>query len=161
MRHLDNDELAAAIAGLELEAGVAEHLASCLSCRRQVEETRALFERRRQLLAEDEPDWQRQRREILRRLPTAAVVPIRRTARWLRPALAAAAVVLVVLGLGLLRRGAPHGGEKAPEIAVEQILADVDAVLDDDAIPGFESIDPGMANLEKMYANRASRAGRS
>ena len=156
MKHLDNNELAAAIAGLELEAGAEEHLASCMSCRRQVHETRELIARRRQLLLEDEPDWQRQRHEILLRLPTTSVTPRKPHSRWLRPVLAAAAVLLVVLGLGLMRRNTPHGGQEVPAVAVEQILADVDAVLDDDTIPGFESIDPGIANLEKMYANGAS-----
>lgn len=156
MRHLDNHQLAAAIAGLELEPGVEEHLTSCMSCRRQVSETRELIARRRKLLAEDEPDWQRQRREILLRLPTTAAPPRKRSSRWLRPMLAAAAILLVVVGLGLMRRHAPHRGQEAPAVAVEQILSDVDAVLDDDTIPGFESIDPGLANLEQMYTNGAS-----
>jgi len=156
MRHLDNHQLAAAIAGLELEAGVEEHLTSCMSCRSQVHETRELIARRRQLLSEDEPDWQYQRREILLRLPTISATRRKRSSRWLRPVLAAAAILLVVVGLGLMRRNAPHGGQEAPEVAIEQILSDVDAVLDDDTIPGFESIDPGLANLEKMYTNGAS-----
>ena len=156
MRHLDNHQLATAIAGLELEAGVEEHLTSCMSCRRQVQETRELIARRRELLADNEPDWQRQRHEILLRLPAISAPRRKRSSRWLRPMLAAAAILLVVVGLGLMRRHAPNGGQKAPEVAVEQILADVDAVLDDDTIPGFESIDPGLANLEKMYTNGAS-----
>lgn len=156
MRHLDNHELATAVAGLDLEAWAVEHLASCMICRRQVQETRELIARRRELLVEHEPDWQHQKREILLRVPTNSATPHRRSRRWLQPVLAAAAVLLVVVGLGLMRRGAPHGEQEAPEVAVEQILADVDAVLDDDTIPGFESIDPGLANLEKMYTNGAS-----
>jgi hypothetical protein len=29
-------------------------------------------------------------------------------------------------------------------MAVEEVLAEVDAVLDDDTLPGFEAIDPGL-----------------
>lgn len=156
MKHLENEEIAAAVAGLELEVPAEEHLASCLSCRRQVSETRELIERRRQLLAEEEPEWERQRSEVLLRLPMTPAVASRRNSRWLRPVLAVAAVLLLVVGLGLLRRAAPERGTEGSGLAVEKILADVDAVLDDDSIPGFESIDPGMANLEEIYANGAS-----
>ena len=41
-----------------------------------------------------------------------------------------------------------------PELPVEQILAEVDAVLADDTIPGFELIDPGLD--EEFYENGAS-----
>ena len=42
------------------------------------------------------------------------------------------------------------------DIAVEEILAEVDAVLEDDSLPGFESIDPGVSDLESMIENGAS-----
>jgi hypothetical protein len=39
---------------------------------------------------------------------------------------------------------------------VDEILAEVDAVLDDDSIPGFEVIDPGVDTLEGYAANGGS-----
>ena len=40
--------------------------------------------------------------------------------------------------------------------AFEQILAEVDAALADDTIPGFELIDPGVSTTDEMIANGAS-----
>ena len=40
------------------------------------------------------------------------------------------------------------------ELPVEQILAEVDAMLADDSIPGFELIDPGLDDA--IYENGAS-----
>ena len=71
-RHLDDDQIAAAVAGLGLEPDAQSHLGSCLSCRQQVEDLKGLIGARRQELLSDEPDWERQREEILRRLPGAA-----------------------------------------------------------------------------------------
>ncbi len=156
MRHLDDDQITAAVAELELEAWAEEHLASCLSCRQQVHDMRELIDMRRDRLTKEAPDWQRQRQEILLQLPSTVVARPRRNPRWLRPMLAAAAVLLVTVGLGLMRLTAGGGGSEAPELAVEQILAEVDAVLADEAIPGFESIDPGMDDLEKLFSNGAS-----
>jgi hypothetical protein len=74
------------------------------------------------------------------RLPaTAEVVPIER--HWRRHALAAAATVLLALGATLLyvqQRGIDPviGSDRA-----EQILAEVEATLDSDQIPGFETLD--------------------
>ncbi len=156
MKHLDDDQITAAVAGLELEAWAEEHLASCLGCRQQVHDMRELIDMRRDRLTKEAPDWQRQRQEILLQLPSTVVTRPRRNPRWLRPMLAAAAVLLVAVGLGLMRLTAGGGGPAAPELAVEQILAEVDAVLADEAIPGFESIDPGMDDLEKLFSNGAS-----
>ena len=155
-RHLDHDEITAAVAGLEPSARTEDHLASCLSCRQQVHDMRELIAARHDLLAEEAPDWERQRQEILLRLPSAAAARSRPYPRWLRPMLAAAAVLLVVVGLRLMRLPAEGDGSATSELAVEQILAEVDAVLADQAIPGFESIDPGMDDLKKLFSNGAS-----
>ena len=42
------------------------------------------------------------------------------------------------------------------ELAVEEILAEMDALLADDSIPGFEVIDPWVGELETDIENGAS-----
>lgn len=153
--HLSDDALAAALAGREPPAADAAHLAACAACRRQMEGLRDLVRERADRLAREAPDWQRQRLEVLARLPERAA-PTR--AAWrLRPLLAAAAAVLAAVGLSTLWRPSPA---TAPgfqgELAVEEILAEVELVLDDDRLPGFEAIDPGLAHPETLVANGAS-----
>ena len=75
----------------------------------------------------------------------------------MRPLLAAAAVLLMVIGLRVLWvPGTPVEPQANGEIAVEEILAEVDAVLANDDLPGFESIDPGVSDLESILENGAS-----
>jgi hypothetical protein len=157
MRHLEDDQIAAAVAGLDLEPDARSHLASCLSCRQQVEEMNALIDSRRQELLSGEPDWEQQREEILMRLPGVTEAAPSKKWRWMRPVLAAAAVLLMVIGVRTL--WVPEIPGERPvgdEIAVEEILAEVDAVLADDYLPGFESIDPGVSDPESMIENGAS-----
>ena len=147
-KHLDEYEITAAVAGLELEAVAEEHLGSCLSCRQRVSAMRDLIATRRQDLEADAPDWERQRQEVLLRLPS---VPAARSARrhlWTRPLLAVAALLVAAIGLRLLLMPTPPvdpGSDS--ELPVEQILAEVDAVLADDSIPGLELIDPGLEEV--------------
>jgi hypothetical protein len=92
---------------------------------------------------------------VLARLPERAA-PTKAASR-LRPLLAAAAAVLAAVGLSTLWRPPPasapgfHG-----ELAVEDILADVELVLDNDRLPGFEAIDPGLANPEVLVVDGVS-----
>jgi hypothetical protein len=69
--------------------------------------------------------------------------------------LAAAAALVVAVGLGVLR---PDGTSQpaADELAVEEILAEMDELLSDDGIPGFEIIDPESNDLETYFDNGAS-----
>ena len=155
--HLEDHEFTAAVEGLDLAPGAAEHLASCISCRQQVDVLEGAIAERRGEMEVGAPDWDRQREEILSRLgsaPPENAVASRR--RW-QPLLAAAAVVVVAVGLGSLWR--PSGAPETvltPEIAIEEILAEVDAVLADDSLPGFESIDPGVDDPESLFENGAS-----
>ncbi len=142
--HLEEHEITEAVAGLELEAAAEEHLGSCVSCRRQVTEMQCVIDARREGLEAGAPDWERQRQEIMLQLPaTAMAMPKRRL--WTRPLLAVAAVLLVAIGLRVLWAPAPvvEPGVVS-ELPVEQILAEVDAMLADDSIPGFELIDQGL-----------------
>jgi hypothetical protein len=141
-RHLDDHEIATAVAGLELAGEAARHLADCLSCRRQVAAMEELIGQRRDELVADEPDWQRQQERVLARLPAAAPVVPLRSRRWLRPALSVAAALLVALAVGLLMPSEdPPQQAELEDIEVEEILAEVDAILADESIPGFEVIE--------------------
>jgi anti-sigma factor RsiW len=151
-KHLSDDEVAAAVAGVELEAPVQEHLASCLICHRQVTALRDLVEARRAEMAGEEPDWESQRVAVLSQLGDGAAGAKGR--RWLRPALAAAAAVAMAIGVGLMQL--PGGNGNDHELAVEEILAEADALLEDDSIPGFEVIDPGLDELSSYLSNGVS-----
>lgn len=146
--HLDENEISAAVAGIELEPPSEKHLHSCLSCRQQVSQMRGVIDEERRKLKAEAPDWDRQRQEILMRLPLEATGrPVRRRV-WTRPLLTVAAVFVAAIGLRALWAPAPAiDPTVSAELPVEQILADVDAVLADDSIPGFEFIDPGMSEM--------------
>ena len=154
--HLTNDDFAAAVAGLDVDSQAVEHLSSCVSCHQEVAELRRSIAERRQDMEAESPDWQRQRHEVMARLvdrPSPHLAPVR---RWFRPLLAAAAVLVVAVGVGLLM---PPGAATPPptdDLAIEQILAEVDAVLADDSLPGFESIDPGVDDPASIFENGAS-----
>ena len=143
--HLEEHEITAAVAGFDLEAAAEEHLGSCVSCRQQVSATRDLIDARRENLEAGAPDWERQRQEIMLQLPSAPTVrPLRRRV-WTRPLLAVAAVLVAAIGLRALWAPAPVVDPGVvSEVPVEQILAEVDAMVADDSIPGFELIDQGM-----------------
>jgi predicted anti-sigma-YlaC factor YlaD len=151
-RHLDDDQIAAALTGAQLDESAAEHLACCIDCRRQVTSLQELIEDRRREMAAEEPDWDDQRQRILSRFGETAHARPRR--RWMRPVLAAAAVIALAVGVGLMQL--PNGGGPDREIAVEEILAEAEALLDDDSIPGFEAIDPGLEGWQELYENGAS-----
>ncbi len=155
--HLEDSDFTAAVAGLELAPDAERHLATCLSCRQHVAEMKELIGARRRELVDGAPDWDRQRREILMQLPGASATAPSKARRWMRPLLAAAAVLLMVIGVRVLWvPGTPVEPQANGEIAVEEILAEVDAVLADDYLPGFESIDPGVSDLESILENGAS-----
>jgi anti-sigma factor RsiW len=141
--HLDEQEMTTAVSGLELEPVAEEHLASCLSCRQQVSSMRELIDARRQGFEAEVPDWDQQRQEVLLRLSSASTGGERHR-RWVRPLLALAAILVAAIGLRML--WAPPLVDRATnaELPVEQILAEVDAVLADDSIPGFELIESGL-----------------
>ena len=153
--HLEENELTAVVAGLDLEAAAEEHLGSCVSCRRQVSAMRDVIDARRGDLEAEAPDWVRQRREIMSQLPPAPTVRPMRRSPWTRPLLAIAAVLVAAVGLRALWTPAPTADPGVvSELPVEQILAEVDAMLADDSIPGFELIDQGMDDA--IFENGAS-----
>ena len=153
--HLEEHEITLAVAGLELEPAAEEHLASCMSCRQRVFSMRELIDARRQRLEAEVPDWERQRQEVLLRLPSALTAGPERRRWWTRPLLAVAAVLVAAIGLRALWMPLPPSDPVAgSELPVEQILAEVDAMLADDSIPGFELIDPGLDDA--IYENGAS-----
>lgn len=145
--HLTDEQMAAAVAELPLEEAPRQHLAGCVSCKGQLAEMRRLIQERRLDMVADAPNWETQREEILGRLGETARSKTRR--RWMRPVLAAAAVVAMAVGVAVLQR--PSGVGPEPEIAIEEILAEADELLGDDSIPGFELIDPGIEELQGYY----------
>ena len=154
--HGSDDDFAAVVAGLDVESGVREHLASCVSCRQQVAELQAFVADRRGAMEAEAPDWQLQHRRVMTRLGAGGDGAVSARRRWLRPVLAGAATFVAAVGIRLSM--APH--EAAPpvseDLAVEEILAEVDAVLADDSLPGFESIDFGVDDPAKLIENGTS-----
>jgi hypothetical protein len=153
--HLTSDEIAAAVAGFELETAARDHLVSCVVCRAEVADLEELIAARREEMVTDEPDWADQTRRIMARLPSDAASVGRRRSWWLRPVLALAAALVVAVGIGLLRPDRPVA-PPAGEPSVEKILAEMDELLADDSIPGFEIIDPDDTDLETYFDNGAS-----
>ena len=156
MKHLNDDELSSAIAGLELSPDAERHLAVCVSCRTEIEALGGAIDERRGVLESQAPDWQAQRQAVMDRLPVRPVAPRQGARRWVRPILAVAATLVIAVGVGVLL---PPGGTDAPtvqDLPVEEILAEVDALLADDSLPGFESIDPGVDDPESLFENGAS-----
>lgn len=152
--HLEEHEITAAVAGLELERAAGEHLGSCVSCRRQVSAMRNLIDARLEDLEAEVPDWERQRQEIMMQLPATAIAPPRRR-RWTRPLLAVAAVLVAAIGLRVLWAPGPAVEPGVvSELPVEQILAEVDAMLADESIPGLEVLDQEMDDA--IFENGAS-----
>ena len=154
--HLKDDELTAAIAGLEVPPEAAEHLASCVSCRQQAAEIRQSIDDRRREMEAEHPDWQRQQQDVMARLAETPVAPGSGARRWLRPVLAAAAVLIVAVGLRLSFSPAVVVPPVKNDLPIEEILAEVDAVLADDSLPGFESIDPGVDDPASIFENGTS-----
>ena len=153
--HLEEHEITSAVAGLELEPAAEEHLAACLSCRQRVASMQELIFSQRQRFEGEAPNWERQQQEVLLRLPSALAAGPGRRRWWTRPLLAVAAVLVAAIGLKALWTPPPPGDAMAgSELPVEQILAEVDAMLADESIPGFELIDPGLDDA--IYENGAS-----
>lgn len=128
---------------------VARHVSECAACRAEEARHRAVWE----LLAADEPVEAPSglASKVLeqargREAPEGAeVVRLKSLRRWAAPALAAAAVVVVVLGAWLLQRGS--GGE--PSLArlseeERQVVAHLDLLEEFDLLEHLEM----MENLE-------------
>jgi anti-sigma factor RsiW len=153
--HLRTDQIDAAVAGLEIDAEGRKHLATCVQCRTEAAEFGRLIESRREQLAADEPDWAAQTEKIMGRIPGEVEAMDRRRPGWMRPVLAVAAVVVMAVGIGVLRWDRPVE-PPVDEVAVDEILAEMDELLSDDSIPGFEIIDPETDDLASYFDNGAS-----
>ncbi len=156
MKHLDDGQISTAVAGLDLDAEGRGHLESCVDCRRRVGMMAELIDARRLRMKDEEPDWAAQHEAVLGRLPSASQTPPVRSSGWWRPAMAVAAALAVVAVVSLVGPRSPELASDNSEIPVAEILAEVDALLEDDSIPGFEIIDPGLDGLEGVIANPSS-----
>jgi predicted anti-sigma-YlaC factor YlaD len=122
IRHLLDDELDLALAGETLPAEVAEHLASCLVCRRRRDGFLAAVDGARGA----DPDDATRRR--VREGALAAWGGASRRHHWARWAAAAAAVVVLSL-VPLLR-----SHTVTPKLNTDAVLVEVDAVLAQDPL---------------------------
>lgn len=153
--HLKPEEIEAAIAGLEIDDEARKHLESCVLCRTEVTEFEELIGMRRAEMATREPDWTLQADEIMSRIPVVTTAVSRPRPGWMRPVLALAAVLVVAVGIGILRMEAPVE-PPVNDVTVDEILAEMNELLSDDSIPGFELIDPETDDLESYFDNGAS-----
>jgi len=153
--HLKPEEIEAAIAGLEIDDEAGKHFESCVLCRAEAAEFEELLEVRRAEMAEEEPDWEAAKAKVMAQLPGEGGTFSTRGSRWSRPVLALAAALVVAVGIGALL---PRGPAAPPidDVAVEEILAEMDELLADNSIPGFELIDPETDDLETYFDNGAS-----
>jgi hypothetical protein len=156
--HLTDEQIAAAVAALELEDQARRHLDCCIDCRASVSEMRILIETRRLRLAAGEPDWEARRARVLAGLD--GVADGRRRRRWRAPALAAAAAVVMAVAAGVVMMpGDP--ADQRDEIVLDEVLAEAETLLADRSIPGFELIDPGFEGFEDYLAGDAADGGAS
>ena len=129
VNHLNDDELNRALLGEELGGEAAEHLSSCLACRRRRDGFLALVEEVRGA----DPD-EATRVRVRERALALWGAPSRR--HWLRWAAAAAAVVVLSV-LPLLRARTP-----APKpVNTDAVLVEVNKVLDRDPLSAMASED--------------------
>lgn len=142
--HLNDEQIDRVVAGLAIETEAARHLETCLACRRRVEELNSLLAARRNAMEEEAPDWEAQLRSVMAALPVQGP---RRTRLW-RPLVAAAAAAAAALGLVIL---SPHTQRQdRPQIAVEQVLSDVDATLAGDPLSGFAPLEELVPDAQEL-----------
>lgn len=141
-RHLNDSELAFAAAGFDLEPGPTAHLEACISCRRSVDLFLNRVDERRRAIEEEAPNWDEQLDQILGGLSIHSTKPAEKVRRWLGPLLATAATVIIAIGTGLIvqERDPVPVPTPRPDIKIEEILAQTDALLSEEGIPGFEII---------------------
>ena len=129
IRHLTDDELDELLLGADAPAGVSEHLASCVVCRRRRDTFLAAVGEARGADA----DAATRARVRQRALAAWGVAAPRHWVRWL-----GAAAALVVLGLLPLLRSelAPQ-----PKINADRVLVEVDKILARDPLDEFAARD--------------------
>jgi hypothetical protein len=142
--HLNDEQIGRVVAGLAIGAEAADHLETCLACRRQVEELETLLAARRGVMEEEAPEWEAQLRSVMAALPAQGT---RKTRLW-RPLATAAAAAAAALGLVIL---SPHTHRQdRPQISVEQVLNDVDATLAGDPLSGFAPLEELVPDAQEL-----------
>jgi len=130
VKHLTGDELDLALIGGDLPADAAEHLASCLVCRRRRDSFLAAVDG----VQADDPDEATRTRLREQALSAwSGEAPRRHWGRWL----AAAAAVVVLVLLPLVRSElAPR-----PKLNTDAVLVEVDDVLARDPLEAVASVE--------------------
>ena len=157
--HLDELEISAAAAGLDLEDGAKDHLQACVSCRRLVTEFQDAIQARRAQMMRREPDWEAQKEAVLEQLPQIGTVTRRWHTAWARPLLAAAATIFLAIGVGVLypRPGSLPSPTPNPNLPIEQILAEAESLLADDGLLDFQVFDNITDDdLNALFSGQAS-----
>ncbi|MCP4899349.1 MAG: hypothetical protein GY906_20485 [bacterium] len=148
-RHLDKETLTAVVAGFEIDTVASEHLQDCVFCRRQVEVLRSPIDERRREIEAEAPDWEEHAASIMARVYEAGGEDLRvRPRRWVRSALAVAAGLVIAVAVGHYTVGDPV--TTSEEIQIELILAEVDDVLANDDLPGFEALAEMVPDSEEL-----------
>ncbi len=159
-RHLVDDDIASAVAGLPLIQEAQDHLKDCLSCRREVQAMKSLLEERREQQLAGAPNWSEQHRSILDKLPQLSPIQSRtRRPRWVQPMMALAASILIVIGIGIVRFSANTTQPlTTTELTLEEILAETESLLNNDSIPGLWVADPvsNIEDIESLFGNGTS-----
>lgn len=159
-QHLSEQDLTAVVAGLELDSPARSHLADCVACRRAVRATEDVIAMRRLHLEAEAPDLDHQCELVLEAIASDRVVRHSPRWSWRLMVAAAAAVVVILLGGMVWMNGlheassgtSPLAANEAPFVP-EDVLAEVDAALAEDQIPGFaplEGLVPGDQDLELL-----------
>jgi anti-sigma factor RsiW len=139
--HLHDDQIAAALAGGELEPEVERHLNACVACRRSLAAFTEVVGARRDEMFGRAPDWDAQRAAVMERLPSAPAVSNHPWWTGRSRAFALAAAVACAVGLvALWPRDTAPPQPTGNELPVAQILEESDTLLEDGSIPGFEPI---------------------
>ncbi len=161
--HLADHDLTRAAAGLELAAADRDHLASCLACHAALTAFAGAVASRRAALEREAMSRPALSAAVMARLAAQPAPRPRRHPPLLQGVLAMAATLVMAVGLGLVvRRHAVPELVAVPTpvaaLAVEDVLAEMEAILADDSIPGLWVADPvgDVDDLASLLANPAS-----
>lgn len=148
--HLTDERLTEVLGGEAPTTAERAHLEACLGCRRELTALGELIATGRDDLGATTPDWRAQRARVLAAIAEGAGQPRRVAAgpwrRWRTALVSAAAVAVTAAGLVALRPPSPERGD----LPVADILAESDALLAEDDIPGFGALEPSLDELTSL-----------
>ena len=143
--HMNDEQIARVIAGLDLDDEATRHLGECVTCRRRVRELEETVAARRAEMTSEAPDWDLQWEQVMSSLPAQD----RRPGRLWRPLAAAAAAAAAAVALLVL---SPHQARQPQtrQIAVEKVLSEVNETLASDPLEGFAPLDQLVPDAQEL-----------